>query len=663
MKKGLLLIFLLISFCAINAQNKPSWQVLLEQLSDIDGVESGMMEDAYERLSDLAEHPINLNNATREDLEQLPFLSKQQIEDMMEYIDMYAPLRSMGELAMIESLDFKHRQLLAYFVTIDKEYEKKFPTLSNICKYGRNELLLTGKIPFYQRKGDKNGYLGYPYQHWLKYQFSYGQYLKIGVVGAQDAGEPWFAGNNKWGYDYYSFYVQIQKWGRIKSLVLGRYRTKFGLGVVMNREFSFGKLATLSSLGNLTNAIRGHSSRSETNYLQGAATTIELLPGFDVTAFVSYRKRDCTLNKNNATVATIVTSGYHRTLNEMKRKHNTSEFVVGSHLQYFRNGFHVGLTAFSAIFNRALQPKTNQIYRQFSPQGKCFWNTSIDYGYISRKLNVQGEMATSNNGAMATVNAINYLCKPNWSVTAVQRFYSYKYYSLFGRSFSDGGHCQNESGIYVGTNYQPSRHLSIMAYADWAYFPWATYRASQSSYSADYLLMATYQQKKYNILARYRLRMKQKDNTDKTTLVNTYTHRARLSASVEKSNWFVKTQVDGSYYQAISKSVGWMITQNIGYCITRLKMFTTASYFNANDFNSRLYTYERGMLYTFSFPMFVGKGTRYAFNIRYDVNQQLMLAAKAGMTLYFDREKIGSSYQQINGNKQTDMEVQIKWKF
>lgn len=495
MKKGLLLIFLLISFCAINAQNKPSWHVLLEQLSDIDGVESGMMEDAYERLSDLAEHPINLNNATREELEQLPFLSKQQIEDMMEYIDMYAPLRSMGELAMIESLDFKHRQLLAYFVTIDKEYEKKFPTLSNICKYGRNELLLTGKIPFYQRKGDKNGYLGYPYQHWLKYQFSYGQYLKIGVVGAQDAGEPWFAGNNKWGYDYYSFYVQIQKWGRIKSLVLGRYRTKFGLGVAMNREFSFGKLATLSSLGNLTNAIRGHSSRSEANYLQGAATTIELLPGLDVTAFVSYRKRDCTLNKNNATVATIVTSGYHRTLNEMKRKHNTSEFVVGSHVQYFRNGFHVGLTAFFAIFNRALQPKTNQIYRQFSPQGKYFWNTSIDYGYISRKLNIQGETATSNNGAMATVNAINYLCKPNWSVTAVQRFYSYKYYSLFGRSFSDGGHCQNESGIYVGTNYQPSRHLSIMAYADWAYFPWATYRASQSSYSADYLLMATYQQK------------------------------------------------------------------------------------------------------------------------------------------------------------------------
>ena len=32
-----------------------------------------------------------------------------------------------------------------------------------------------------------DGYLGYKYKHGVRYQFRYGDYVKMGVVGAQDA--------------------------------------------------------------------------------------------------------------------------------------------------------------------------------------------------------------------------------------------------------------------------------------------------------------------------------------------------------------------------------------------------------------------------------------------------------------------------------------------
>lgn len=84
----------------------------------------------------------------------------------------------------------------------------------------------------------------------------------------------------------------------------------------------------------------------------------------------------------------------------MGHKHNTSQWMAGGHVQYFTNGFHVGLTGLSSGLDRELCPNTNQLYRKYYPSGKQFWNLSADYGYISRRLSIQGETATSDSKAL-----------------------------------------------------------------------------------------------------------------------------------------------------------------------------------------------------------------------------------------------------------------------
>lgn len=661
---GFCLAFLLLSFASVRAQtDNGAWESLLEQLYTIDDVEGDTWEQTFDGLAELAEHPMNINTTTREELEQLPFLSAQQVEDLCYWLYRYGPMRSLGELAMIESLDPLRRQLLQCFVYVgEPATEQTRFDFQELLKRGHHDLLLTAKVPFYKREGDRNGYLGYPYRHTLRYQFSSGQQLKMGLVGAQDAGEPFFAGRNKAGYDFYSFYLLARDMGRLKTLAVGRYRLSMGMGLVVNNDFLLGKLATLQSLGRNHQRIRAHSSRSESNYLQGAAATVALSKSLDLSLFASYRRIDATLNNSDSTVATILESGYHRTPSEMDKKNNTGQAMGGGNLNWRQGGFHAGVTAVGIAMSRELRPDNGALYRRYRAHGKEFFNASVDYGYNSYRLNASGETAIGGkDNALATINTLSYRLTDQLDVLGVQRFYSYRYYALLARSFSEGGSVQNESGLYAGLNWRPSVRLALQAYADYAHFAWARYGVSFPSDSWDYLLAGSYTQGPWTFAARYRLRQKQRDNEEKSALETRWEQRARLSANYQAKQWNAKTQVDFAH---VGNEQGWMVSQNVGgQWGKRWRMNALVAWFKTDGYDTRIYTYERGMLYAYSFPSFSGHGMRLAFLGRADISTRLMLMAKLSTTHYFDRDVIGTGYQQIDSPTMTDLEIQLKWKF
>lgn len=126
-------------YSSANAQNDNihPWEKYYKQLLDIEDINDEDIENTYEILQSLSENKININKATREELEQIIFLTPNQIEEISEYIYKYGPIRTMGELAMIESLDAIKRQLLSYFVYIENEENTDFPAIKNILKYGK----------------------------------------------------------------------------------------------------------------------------------------------------------------------------------------------------------------------------------------------------------------------------------------------------------------------------------------------------------------------------------------------------------------------------------------------------------------------------------------------------------------------------------------------
>lgn len=638
-----------------------SWQDVIAELATSDDMESPAWDNTIDLLTELADSPIDINNATREELERLPFLSDIQIEDIMAYLYQYGSMKSEGELAMIVSLDPLRRKLLTRFIFFgEKDEDRKFPKLSDISKYGKHDILASIKVPFYERKGDKNGYLGYQYKHSIRYTFSYSDYVKIGLTGAQDAGEPFFAGRNSMGYDHYSFYLSLRKMGRIKSLVVGRYKVKMGMGLVINNNIGLGKLTSLSSLGRQSNYIGGYSSRSDANYLQGAAITVSLPANMELTAFASYREIDATLNKDDGSIATILKTGYHRTPTEMEKKNNSSQSLAGGNLSFDKNGFHAGVTALYTHLNRNIDPG-EQLYRRYYAKGQDYWNISVDYGFNKGRFSFAGETATGDCNAIATINKLGFRASGSLSLMAVYRRYSYKYYSLFSESFSEGGYVQNESGIYLGAEWHPSSYLSMSAYSDYSHFPWAKYLIDFSSRAWDNLVSASYSRGNITLGLRYRLKMKEKNNDEKNGLTDDITHKARLFVEYKTETWKLKTQADFTSDHYKENSNGWMITQSASWTPNRKLSFSaSAGYFNTDDYNSRICFYEKGLLYSFNYPSLYGEGVRYSLWTRLTLSSRIWITAKLATTDYFDRDHISSGLQQIDHSSMTDLELQMR---
>lgn len=654
------LVLLLLPPLTSRGQEERSWEVLLGEVMTAEDMESAAWEDTYEALCELEQDPLDLNVATREELEALPFLTEQQVEAIMEYQYHYGPMKSMSELRMIKALDYQQIALLNVFTYVGtRTDEPTFPRLSNILKYARHEVMASGRIPLYERRGDKDGYMGYPYRHWVRYKMSYGDYVKIGAVGSQDAGEPFFSGRNAAGYDFYSYYVQAKHLGRLENLVIGKYKLSMGMGLVLNNGFGMGKLATLQQLGRSTGAaLRPHSSRSASDYFQGVAAIARLSPHCSLTGWVSYRPLDGTLNKDS-TLRTIVTDGYHRTPTEMAKKHNTHATDAGVHVAWRQGGLRAGATALYTHLDRRLSPDTKPLYRRYAAQGQDFVNLSADYGYLHPRFSLSGETAVNREGAVATINSLSAGVADGLSLMLLQRFYSYRYTALYARSVTEGGHVQNESALYLGATWRVSPHLQLQAYTDYAYFAWARYGVSRTSRAWDNLLSAAYTRSEWTLAGRYRLHLRQQDNEAKTALTDNTEHRCRLALTRNSQPLSTNTQADAV---SIGSDWGYMLSQRVGFQRRVWKGGVSGGYFHTTGYASRLYVYEAGPRYSFSFPAFSGEGLRLSLMVQLSPVSPLTLTAKVGFTRYFDRDTIGSDLQQIDSPSQTDLDVQLRWR-
>ena len=249
----------------------------------------------------------------------------------------------------------------------------------------------------------------------------------------------------------------------------------------------------------------------------------------------------------------------------------------------------------------------------------------------------------------------------------IYRFYSFNYYSLYANAFSEGGKTQNESGLYLGVRWQPKYGIDIQAYTDLAYFAWPRYGVSQSSYAIDNMVSASYKTGKWLLSGKYRLHFKQKDSKSASGISWQTEHRLRIGAEWKDNGWTSRSQLDitsvSSTSESSSVSQGFMITENIGYDKGKWQIFAGGKYFNTDGYDSRLYSYERAMPHTFSFPAYYGHGIRYSLTAVWAPSPTLQFNAKAGITDYFDRSTISSGQQQINASSACDIEVGMRWRW
>jgi hypothetical protein len=637
----------------------------------------------FDELMDCSRNPINLNHTTQEELEKLFFLSDIQVENILAYVYLYGSLQTIYELQLIEGLDMTDIRRMIPFVTIGKgDVTHNRMYTYDILKHGKNELYFRLDKGLETKEGyqfspeetqndpqtNSSGYVGNQLYSSIKYRFHYKDRIQAGITAEKDAGEQFWGPVHK-GYDFYSCYAQFNHFGKFKTIVVGDYRANFGQGLVLHPEFSLGKSSFVLNVTPRSTGLQKSSSTNESAYFRGGGATFQV-GNFDLSAFYSNKMIDA--DTVHGTFKSILKAGYHRTLDELSKKHTVNQQILGGNATFTRMNLQAGVTLVHTLFDKRLEPDRST-YNYFYLSGNQQTTGGLFYRLRWNKFNLFGETAMTGNGALATLNGCFFNPVPQVSLVILHRYYSPEYDTFYATSFSETSRLNNETGLYIGAEVRPFSKWKFAAYADSYRFPWPKYGIDAPSWGKDYMLQADFTTNKDMAMYwRFRFEEKQSNLSNSGAImpvvVPVRKTSMRYNLTYVVGNFSFKNILESNMFRRAT--AGWtygaIASQDISIDFRKipLKLNVRCQFFDAVNYDNRFYPYERDVLYAFSIPMYYGKGSRYYLNLRYDLNNHVSCWFKIARTVYAnDRESIGNGNETISGNSKTDMRFLFKWEF
>lgn len=671
-------LFQAISSQTIKIQND-IWREAIVELADSDMNEEDI-NILIEQLSILIDNPISINHATRNELEQLPFLSDQQIENLLYYRYHYGHFMSLHELKVIEGFDlFMAELLMPFFEIVAKQavdnsskstYISK-PKQELLVRFDRNLNRKDGYIPKSDsllQTNPNRSYLGSPIYNSVRYRFDLKERYRFGFSLEKDAGEPWLTNRFPY-YDFASAYFVLRNTGVMKSLTLGNYRLRMGSGLVINHSFSLGKNFIGADLMTRNQGVLPHTSVDEFNYLQGAAAEFQF-SNWTIIPFVSFRKLDAIVT--DSTIVSIKRDGVHNVWREEEKRGEASLFTTGFNTAYTGSNYRIGMTGVYHQYNKDIEP-IPRLYNLHFFRGRETYNLAIDYRARFYTILFAGETAICENGTVATLNAVQFSPLSTFTLFLLHRYYDKSYHALFSRSFSESAEVNNENGFFIQARFKPMKRMEVITSSDLFRFDWPKYGVDQPSNGYDHCFQLSYQPfVKTHIQMRYRLKMKYKNYTNSTIEQLPVASYQRHTSGFQlrhnfTPNLYLRSFCETAFYRFADRplSTGWLISGVVGYKSNQLpiQLDIQLSHFNTDDSFSKIYLSEKNILYAGGIPSFYGEGVRTTSILKYDFLELFSLWIKVAYTHYLDRETIGSGLEKIDAPSKSDLWIQLRCKF
>lgn len=650
----------------------------LENQTDADQAETED-DNWLQEMQEFRKHPLNINTAGEEELDQLRVLTGLQISNLVIYRKLFGNLISIYELQAVPGWDVYTIKKIVPYISVNDNAET-LRSLSKRFRNGDHSLLLRLTRVFEKSKGydrtiSGSSYMGDPQKILLRYRYNYKNLLQFGLVGEKDAGEQFFKGAQKAGFDFYSIHLFSRKTGVIQALALGDFTVNMGQGLIQWQSLAFKKNSDVMGIKRQSAVLRPYSSAGEFFFNRGAGITLQHKK-FESTVFISKRK----LSANTALDTTIgddiitsfLSSGYHRTVREAEDKNNIRQFSLGANFLYKAKRFHAGVNGVYHHYNDFVK-KRDESYNLYAIGGKNWSNVSMDYNYTFSNMHFFGEAALDKNLQKAFVNGLLISADPKADISFLYRHISPAYQAVYGNAFTESTLPSNENGFYTGISVRPVSTWRLDAYADIYRFPWLKYQADAPGNGADYLCQLTYTpNKEVELYSRFRTEHKQLNQRDNGTTLN-------YLVFVPKKSWriHINYKLNRSVTLRSRTELLWLNkkTENSekGFLFYTDFLFspplkkTSGSlrlqYFETDSYDSRIYAYENDVLYAYSIPAFFDKGLRYYINFNYDPLQKLSFWLRLARTVYKEKSSIGSGSDEIKGNQKTEITFQFRFVF
>lgn len=353
-------------------------------------------DDSYlQQLRSLIRNPLNINTADEVQLKELTVLSPLQIANILAYRQLMGNFVSIYELQAVPGMDIETLQKIRLYITASTQ-QNIINAFKERISDGEHSVLLRATQVLEKSKGFKlnastatNFYSGSRQRLFFRYKYNYKNILQYGLVGEKDAGEQFFKGSQKQGFDFYSAHLFVRNVGIIKSLAIGDFTVNMGQGLTQWQSLAFRKSPDVTNIKRQASVLRPYNSAGEINFHRGIGVTIGKNK-WQATLFGSYKNIDAnfvadTSQTQDDFVSSLQTSGFHRTASEVADKGVQKQLAFGGNFQYQIKNLHLGINAIQYQFKLPLQ-KDAEPYNRFALSGKSFGNYSFDYSYTFKNL-------------------------------------------------------------------------------------------------------------------------------------------------------------------------------------------------------------------------------------------------------------------------------------
>ncbi len=493
---------------------------------------------------------------------------------------------------------------------------------------------------------EKHLYAGSPLRAYQRVKFRRG-FLAAGIVAEKDPGEVRLN-------DFTSGFAMISPAGGMK-IVLGDYVVSSGQGIAFWPGVALSKGAeVIAPSYRRAGGLKPYASSGEFSFLRGAAA--EFRPGpLSATLIFSRMSRTAIVDGSGA-ITGFSTSGYFRTESEISRRNNTEEKLLGLAMQLDTGIFAFGLTLSASRFDRP-----------FRLPGGSYADGALTVGAASYSIRLPdavlfGEWGRG-NGSTAGISGLLISPVPGTDILVTYRSSSPDFISLHGLPFGEQSH---ERGLYAAARAH-LKGLRLSSFVDVftrpALFPLSSHEffiqgellSGQLSFTLRYHASSSEEFFSYN----------DGGNFASTAVRTRNKRRMRVVADYSRARTELRALAEGSLFSAAGRrEKGILISQDVLlHPSRRVAVNVRLCLFGINSIDTEIPESERDIPGVFNSPLLEGTGSRWYILAKFTPSDFLEFTAKYSELVRDDVKRIGSGLEELPGNVEDRVGIQLDLRF
>jgi hypothetical protein len=621
-------------------------------------ISSEGLEGYQLRLDRFRKHPLDFNHARAEELAELGMLHALQIENWIRYRERFGPAPNWYVLQGVPGWDSLTVERIRPYI----QFVAKSDWKNSFRRGAGDHHFFLWRWSFLSPTALPRNVAGNAAQLLLRYQYQSVGGIEAGLLLEKDPGE------SLRRPDFTSFHLLVQSPGRSTRWVLGDYTVQMGQGLIAWQGMSFASVSDVASVKKQGLFIRPYHSVGESRFMRGLAGSGSIRK-WSWDGFISRHGQSAVLYEVNPVgqvFRQVDESGYHRTVAERSRKGAVMEYSVGGRIGIRLQRDRLNLNFIARNWNRPMMRLHIPLYGDTSFL-QFLSNASMDYSITRGSWHGFGEFALDGWGHHALVLGSVLVLDHSVEASGHFRWVGRNFYSVDGEILQVQSGVRAEQGVRLQLRWRLDPWWTLDVYGDLFCIPNASFQSEVPAVGGSRGMRMQFQPNKKRLIYVRMQTMEREQNgsgrwLSTTRMVRQFSVRGHAQWDLDpRFQLAIRTERTLVGDGDSRPESGFLNYAEVHYepIGSRLQADFRLMWVQTDGWDSRVYAYERNVLYQVGFPAFSGNLVRGYLNLAWKWDRHATLWFRWSVQKYTDNQHFNEYERKIEHSITLQFRLQL----